>query len=161
MMERALDAGVPVAWVPGDAVYGDDRRLRLWLEQHDLAHVLAVKATSRWCRACFSFERADQLAARIPAGAWRHLSAGHGTKGERLYDWARVAVRPLREPAGATGCWCAAGSPSPARWPTTSVRPGRDQPGELAQIAGRRWTVECGFQQGKGETGLDHYEVRS
>jgi hypothetical protein len=27
-------------------------------------------------------------------------------------------------------------------------------------VAGLRWTVECGFQQGKGETGLDHYQVR-
>jgi SRSO17 transposase len=22
------------------------------------------------------------------------------------------------------------------------------------------WRIECGFQQGKGETGLDHYQVR-
>jgi predicted dehydrogenase len=26
--------------------------------------------------------------------------------------------------------------------------------------AGARWTVECNFQQAKGEIGLDHYEVR-
>ena len=31
---------------------------------------------------------------------------------------------------------------------------------ELVQVAGVRWTVECGFQQGKGEAGLDHYQVR-
>jgi SRSO17 transposase len=31
---------------------------------------------------------------------------------------------------------------------------------ELVAVAGLRWTVECGFQQGKGETGLDHYQVR-
>jgi hypothetical protein len=40
MIERALTAGVPVSWVLGDE--GNDRRLRLWLEQH--ARVLAVKA---------------------------------------------------------------------------------------------------------------------
>ena len=45
MIERALTAGVPVSWVLGDEVYGNDRRLRLWLEQHDRPHVLAVKAT--------------------------------------------------------------------------------------------------------------------
>ena len=28
----------------GDEVYGNDRRLRLWLEQHERPHVLAVKA---------------------------------------------------------------------------------------------------------------------
>ena len=30
---------------------------------------------------------------------------------------------------------------------------------ELVQVAGVSWTVECGFQQGEGEAGLDHYEV--
>jgi SRSO17 transposase len=28
------------------------------------------------------------------------------------------------------------------------------------RIAGRRWSVEEGFAQAKGEVGLDHYEVR-
>src|ERR687885_2880152 len=32
MIARALDAGVPCAWVLGDSVYGSDRRLRLLLE---------------------------------------------------------------------------------------------------------------------------------
>jgi SRSO17 transposase len=33
MLERALDAGVPAAWVTGDEIYGGDRRLRLWREE--------------------------------------------------------------------------------------------------------------------------------
>jgi SRSO17 transposase len=32
MLERALDAKVPVAWVTGDEVDGGDGRLRRWLE---------------------------------------------------------------------------------------------------------------------------------
>ena len=32
MLARAFAAGVPAQWVTGDSVYGDDRRLRLWLE---------------------------------------------------------------------------------------------------------------------------------
>src|SRR5687768_10684587 len=42
MLARALDAGVPFAWVTGDEVYGGDRRLRLWLEEHEVPHVLAI-----------------------------------------------------------------------------------------------------------------------
>lgn len=42
MLERAFAAGVPAAWVAGDSVYGDNRRLRVWLEEHAHAHVLAV-----------------------------------------------------------------------------------------------------------------------
>ena len=30
----------------------------------------------------------------------------------------------------------------------------------LVRVAGTRWAVEEGFQQAKGEVGLDHYEVR-
>src|SRR3954451_16720144 len=31
----------------------------------------------------------------------------------------------------------------------------------LVQVAGRRWPIESLFEQGKGEVGLDQYEVRS
>jgi len=43
MPARALEAGVPVAWVTGDSIDGGDRRLRVWLEQQELPFVLAVK----------------------------------------------------------------------------------------------------------------------
>jgi SRSO17 transposase len=160
MLERALDAKVPVAWVTADEVYGGDGRLRRWLEERDVAHVLAVNCNQSLVSGLFCFERADQLAARIPAGAWRHLSAGQGAKGERIYAWARVAIRPLREPG--RGHWLL------VRRSLTSGElayyvcygPADTSLAELVQVAGVRWTVECGFQQGKGEAGLDHYQVR-
>ena len=45
MLERALDAGVPAAWVTGDEVYGSNRRLRMALEQRGQPFVLAVRST--------------------------------------------------------------------------------------------------------------------
>ena len=42
MLRRAFDGGVPAAWVTGDSVYGDNRSLRLWLEENQRAHVMAV-----------------------------------------------------------------------------------------------------------------------
>lgn len=42
MLERARAAKVPLAWVTGDTVYGNDRRLREWLEENYQAYVLAV-----------------------------------------------------------------------------------------------------------------------
>ena len=42
MLARAFAAGVPAAWVTGDRVDGDARRLRVWLEGQEKAHVLAV-----------------------------------------------------------------------------------------------------------------------
>ena len=43
MIGRAVAAGVPFAWVTGDTVYGNDRRLRRWLEEQGRCYVLAVK----------------------------------------------------------------------------------------------------------------------
>jgi SRSO17 transposase len=160
MLARALDAGVPTAWVTADEVYGGDGRLRRWLEERDVAHVLAVNCNQSLVSGLFRFERADQLAARIPAGAWRHLSAGQGAKGERLYAWARAAIRPLREPG--RGHWLlvrrSLADGELAYY--VCYGPADTSLAELVQVAGVRWTVECGFQQGKGETGLDHYQVR-
>ena len=160
MLARALDAGVPVAWVTADEVYGGDGRLRRWLEEHDLPHVLAVNCNQSLVSGLFHFERADQLAARIPAGAWRHLSAGQGAKGERIYAWARVAIRPLREPG--RGHWLlvrrSLADGELAYY--VCYGPADTSLAELVLVAGIRWTVECGFQQGKGQTGLDHYQVR-
>ena len=44
MIGRAVAAGVPFAWVAGDTVYGNDRRLRRWLEENGICYVLAVKS---------------------------------------------------------------------------------------------------------------------
>ena len=33
MIARAVAAEVPLGWVAGDTVYGNDRRLRRWLEE--------------------------------------------------------------------------------------------------------------------------------
>ena len=160
MLARALDAGVPVAWVTADAVYGGDGRLRRWLEERDVAHVLAVNCNQSLVSGLFRFERADQLAARIPAGAWRHLSAGQGAKGERIYAWARVAIRPLREPGRGHWLLVRRSLDDGELAYYVCYGPAQTSLAELVAVAGVRWMVECSFQQGKGETGLDHYQVR-
>jgi len=47
MLERALAAGVPCAWVVGDSVYGADHALRRCVEQRGRGCVLAVTSTQR------------------------------------------------------------------------------------------------------------------
>jgi SRSO17 transposase len=79
MLARALDAGLPMAWVTGDTVYGQDRRLRLWLEARGQPFVLAVPANERpllWRAADHGQRhvRADATAAALPASSWRVLS---------------------------------------------------------------------------------------
>ena len=42
--------------------------------------------------------RADKLASGVAESGWVRRSAGNGAKGPRIYDWAAVEIRPLREP---------------------------------------------------------------
>ena len=91
MLERALDGGVPAAWVTGDEVYGGDRTLRIMLEQRGQPFVLAVRSNESlfWASQRGLWQlRASEIAAALPAGAWRVLSAGAGSKGPREYRWA-------------------------------------------------------------------------
>jgi SRSO17 transposase len=159
LLERALDAEVPAAWVTADEVYGGDPTLRRWLEGRDVSYVLAVKGTEP-VMATQESTTASQLAAAVPVQQWVACSAGHGANGRRVYDWARIQ---LAAPA----------APGMARW--LLVRRSR-RDGELAfyacsgpvgtslvglvRVAGIRWAIEGGFQQAKTEVGLDHYEVR-
>jgi SRSO17 transposase len=166
MLERALDAGVPASWVTADEAYGGDPALRGWLEDRGVSYVLAVKCSesltvpSPGSRDRSARVSAERLAAAVPAEEWVACSAGDGAKGRRLYDWTRVELAPP-----------AAGGM--ARW--LLLRRSRSS-GELAfyacfgpaatsllglvRVAGSRWAIEEGFEQAKGEVGLDHYEVR-
>jgi SRSO17 transposase len=84
MLERAVDAQVPAGWVTADEVYGGDARLRAWLEEQDLAYVLAVKATQPLWAAGEQGPAevaARRLVARRPVRAWRRLSADDGANG--------------------------------------------------------------------------------
>ena len=42
--------------------------------------------------------RADALAAGLAPQAWKRISAGTEAKGPRTFNWARMSIRPLREP---------------------------------------------------------------
>lgn len=163
MLERALDGGIDPAWVVADAVYGDSRRLGMLLEEREQSYVLACSGKA-YVWAGFTQQRVGDVLATLRQDAdatWHRLSAGDGAKGPRLYDWARLPLNPPVQ-AGFD------------RW--LLVRRAIDDPGDLtaytvfapagttlpalAQAAGSRWQVEIGFEEAKGEVGLDEYEVR-
>ena len=162
MLSRAIEAGVPASWVTGDEVYGSDRRLRLWLEQEEMPHVLAIKSTEPlWTDPGFAQIGAATLAAEVPSDEWVRLSAGDGAKGPRIYDWTRVPIRPLKEPG--KGYWLlvrrSIAKPEELAY-YVCFGPAETTVLELVRVAGRRWAIEEGFEEAKGEVGLDQYEVR-
>ena len=101
MLERAVESGIPFAWVAGDEVYGSDRNLRLWLERADVLHVLAIKKSEKLWALTEKGPlqvRADRLASQVDESGWVRCSSGKGAKGPRVYDWTAVGIRPLKEP---------------------------------------------------------------
>ncbi len=121
MIARAHAAGLPFKWVTADEAYGQVGRLRLWLEEHDLAYVLAVPKSQMVIAMDLRQRRAHAVVAELAQGHWNRLSCGDGAHGQRLYDWAAIDIRPWREPDTGTGCSPAARSPTPTTSPTISV----------------------------------------
>jgi SRSO17 transposase len=80
MVERALDGGLPVRWVLGDEVYGNDGRLRQALEERRQRYALTISATTDlWIE--WTQRAARAIIAAELAAAWKRLSAGEGSKG--------------------------------------------------------------------------------
>jgi SRSO17 transposase len=165
LISAALDAGVPCAWVLADALYGSDSRLRRMLEARHQPYVLAVRSNQHLrlltAEGLLQTDPAE-LADALLTDAWTSHAAGEGSKGIRLYDWARIAL-PWTVDEGFE------------RW--VLIRRSRQDPearayyfvfapagtglAELAGAAGLRWTIEECFQRSKEELGLDHCEARS
>jgi len=162
MLQRAFDAGVPFSWVTADEAYGQVKYLRVWLEQHDVSHVLATRCNDDVGTTNGRTGRVDELIAALPANAWRRLSVGAGAHGPRDYDWARLPIRIAWAPG--RGHWLLArrsiSDPSEIAY-YICYGPRRCSLVDLAWIAGSRWRVEECFQQAKNEAGLDHYQVRT
>jgi SRSO17 transposase len=165
MIIAAVAAKVPASWVAGDEVYGADPKLRATVRQAGLGYVLQVAANRRIPTAAGPI-RVDELAAALPARAWQKASAGKGSKGERIYSWAWVAIE-AETISGET--------PSETGQHHLLIRR-NDSTGELAyhrcysprpvplmtlvKVAGQRWRIEESFQSAKGLTGLDQHQVR-
>jgi SRSO17 transposase len=104
---------------------------------------------------------ADALRERVPARAWRCVSAGRGAKGHRFYDWAFLGLDPS-DPAHSGQHWLVV-----RRSRTTGElaydhcwMPHPVPLAVLVKAAGQRWTVEEPIKTGKGLAGLDQHQVR-
>jgi SRSO17 transposase len=160
MVERAVAAGVPAAWVTADSVYGSDYGFRKAVEDLGLGYVVGVR-TDQAVWVGFQQRRVRGLLAEVPAAGWRRLSCGDGAKGPRCYDWA---CRPLNCPEPqAYARWLlirrSTADPAEVAYFVCGGPPGTGLEA-LVHVAGRRWAIEECFEVAKGDCGLDEYEVR-
>src|SRR5215212_3611700 len=170
MIERAIAAEVPFAWVAADSVYGVGD-IEMALRRAGKGYVLGVNANHHfgsWGDKPLVAGAAEGIAQALPASAWARLSAGEGTKGPRLHDWTYCELADLdaaeyddaRAGSWTRGLlirrniadgdlaffttWCPAGTGVEA----------------LVRVEGHRWAIEDSFETAKNELGLDHNETR-
>jgi SRSO17 transposase len=161
MLERTFAAGVVLEWVTGDSVYGTCRALRSWLEQQQQAYVLAVSGQETvWLGSQQHFIK--ELLPTIPANEWHRLSAGRGTKGLRWYDWYRLELNAPSRSGWSRWLLVRRSISDPSDMtPYLVFAPCASSLAKQVRAAGMRSPVEESIQTGKGEVGMDHYEVRS
>lgn len=164
MLWRTLDAGVQAQWVLGDSVYGSHRALRKGLEERSQAYALAVACKEK-VEVQGRHQRVDQLARSLSTTDWQRLSAGDGSKGPRLFDWAQIEMTGA-EQEGWQHCLVVRRSLDQGSKPAEVTyflvfAPTATTLSQMVEAIGSRWSVEQCFEEAKGEVGLDEYEVRS
>ena len=171
MIERAIAAEAPFGWVAADSVYGVGA-IEAALRRAGKGYVLGVQSSHRfgsWDKPQPVAGTAEAIARTLDPSVWQRLSAGDGTKGARLHDWAYCELADLDaaeyddertglwtrgllirrniadEDLAFFTTWCPAG---------TGIE-------TLVKVEGHRWAIEDSFETAKNELGLDHNETRS
>jgi SRSO17 transposase len=155
MIDRTVAAGVPFAWFTADEEFGQNPGLRSHLEDAGIAYVMAVPKNSEFTDAGGRCAAIADSAAGLRRSAWTRRACGIGAKGYRVYDWAVIdstdpdhqyLIRRSVDDGELAFYHC--------------YNPRRESASELARVAGARWPIEECFETGKGQVGLDNYQVR-
>jgi SRSO17 transposase len=179
--------GLPIGWVTGDEVYGDNPVLREGLERRGTRYVLAVSSTSQvWPEAPEvrtpaarpgamgrPRTRPTLSAPSVPVSvltsswgpeAWQRLAIHQGEKGPIVYDWAAIRVVHKRDKRPTAEGWLLArrsvSDPTEVAHYLSNAPKGTILE-QLAHVASCRYRVEQCFEEAKDDFGMDHYEVRT
>jgi len=153
MLWRTLDGGVKARWVPGDSVYGSHRPRRIGLEERLQAYALAVACKEK-VEVQGKRQRVDQVARTLAPSDWQRLSAGDGSKGPRLLDWAQVEITTAR-PQGWKRWLVVRRSLEMSSKPVQEAyflvfAPSTTAFSEIVIAIGSPWTVEQCFEEATG-----------
>jgi SRSO17 transposase len=186
LLRQARERGaLQSPWVTADEAYGESPTFRDELDAAGYWYVLEVPCTTRVFTApartavpAYSGHGRRPTQPRLLPGepaplavrelattvmTWQTLTVADGAQGPRTYQFWAQRVWECRDDVPGRACWLVLrcnldGSElkyylanAPAATPLLT----------LARVGALRWTVETGFQQYKGEAGLDEYEVRS
>lgn len=164
MIDRALEAGVPCAWVAGDAASCNDYSLRAGLNEQGVAYVMAVKDDERLLvsrKDSTEWVTPHGLVQEIAADHWQRPVAGADSKEPGRHDWARVSMGHY--PSLGKWRWLLArrniADPADLNY-YTCFSPADVSLAELARVAEHARIIADTFKEARREVGLDQYEVR-
>lgn len=155
---------LPHRWVVGDENYGRPTELRDLLYQKDERYVLEVPSNAkvRLARGG-AWTRADEWAASVPKREWEHFTVRDGEKGPTEVKAAKVRVytpRAKGKKERAETLVVVRNERDSKSW-TYLASDTRTKLRELARVGSCRHGIEQALNMGKGDVGLDEYEVRS
>ena len=162
---------MPFAWVAADSVYGVGE-VEQALRRAGKGYVLGVNSTHRfnsWPGKPLVGGTAEAIAGGLDPAVWQRLSAGEGTKGVRLHDWAYCELADLdaaEYDKDRSGLWTRGllirRNIADGDWAFFSTWcPAGTSLAALVRVEGHRWAIEDSFEAAKNELGLDHNETRS
>jgi SRSO17 transposase len=155
MITRCVQAGLQFRWFTADEEFGQNPGLRDYLEDTGTAYVMAVPKNTTCTDHAATTAEIKTWPTRLPPNAWQRRSCGIGSKGHRVYDWAIIEtdhpdhqymIRRSVDDGELAFYHC--------------YNPRHEPVSELVRVAGTRWPIEECFQTGKGNVGLDNYQVR-
>ena len=184
---RNVGPKVRHGWVTFDEGYGKDPGFLSGLEELDERYIGEVPKSCRgWLKrpkvAEFKASRigrprgkarvaagqpkpqtVEEIAAALPASAWKRLCFREGTKGTQQAHFARVRIVAERDDLPGPDLWLVI-ERSCDQAPYIKYYLSNAAPNcpllEMVQAGHNRWPVEDCFLRGKQEVGLDDYEVR-
>lgn len=189
MLRRAWAHKVPMAWVTGDEVYGDDPTFRAGIAASDRHYVLAVAANTpvwetrpatiapgpypgmgrpptrtRLAPDAPAATTVERVSTSWPASQWHRLAVHQGEKGPIEYDWAAARVVESVGRLPGADVWLLArrsvSSPSEVAWYLSNASEATPLT-TLADVASTRFVIEQCLEEAKDDVGLDQYEVRT
>jgi SRSO17 transposase len=155
MLDRTVAAGVPFAWFTADEEFGQHRVLREHLQDAGIAYVMAIPKNTGFLDTAGQSGTVEEFSTGLRPSAWTRRACGIGSKGYRVYDWAVIdsvdpahqyLIRRSMDDGELAFYHC--------------YNPRRESISELVRVAGSRWPIEECFEAGKGQVGLDNYQVR-
>lgn len=168
LLDRSLANGVRFKYLTADEVYGRCERFRAGVAERGLIYVLEVNRNQygwtphqRANAPRSTARRVDKLWRRGGA-SWTLYHVKNTGNGPVVWEVRATRFLPSEDQQPGTECWLLVArnvldgevkyflSNAPADTPVEV----------LLQVAFSRWHIERVFEDGKGEIGMDHFEVR-